>query len=231
MPVPPRLRPAAVALVIVAALGLQLHQRAAHATPGSPGGVVRIDPTTADVRAVDEEDRSATLTFGPEVAPGDRAWIEQAIAAARPEAQRLIGQVDGLVTIHTASLGSLIMGVTRPSDGRFSVDLNITQLDGERTIDRDTVVLHELGHVIDYVLIPAATDAQLDAGIPTPTSCGDGGPFGGCAPNYERIADTFAKWALNGAVSAVGAGYGIPTPPSLESWGEPLAQLAAGLPA
>ena len=93
------------------------------------------------------------------------------------------------------------------------------------------MVLHELGHVVDISLIPQALDDQLDAGIPRPATCGDvAGPYGACAPARERIADTFAKWALNGAVSAVGAGYGIPLPASIEDWGAPLGRIAAGLP-
>jgi hypothetical protein len=42
----------------------------------------------------------------------------------------------------------------------------------------------------------------------------------------ERFADTFAKWALRGAVSGVGSGYSLATPVSLETWGEPLGLLA-----
>ena len=45
----------------------------------------------------------------------------------------------------------------------------------------------------------------------------------------ERFADTFAKWALRGGVSAVGAGYGVANPPSLEDWGAPLSALAVSL--
>ena len=49
---------------------------------------------------------------------------------------------------------------------------------------------------------------------------------GDCTVPAERFADTFAKWALRGAVSATGAGYGVATPASLEDWGAPLAKLA-----
>ena len=52
-----------------------------------------------------------------------------------------------------------------------------------------------------------------------------------CERTEERFADTFAKWALNGAVSEVGAGYGIAMPASLEGWGAPLAELSFRLPA
>ena len=41
-----------------------------------------------------------------------------------------------------------------------------------------------------------------------------------------RFADTFAKWALRGAVSAIGAGYSVLPPASLEDWGAPLSLLA-----
>ena len=61
-----------------------------------------------------------------------------------------------------------------------------------------------------------------------------GGPCGqvvDCDRLEERFADTFAKWALHGAVSEVGAGYGIAMPASIEDWGGPLARLAFTLPA
>jgi hypothetical protein len=185
-------------------------------------------------------DRAAPLRFDPGVAFGDRAWIEQAIAGARPEARQLIAEVDGFVAVHTAQAsampvppgadGHAAMGVVRPRLSGFEMTFNISELDGERAIDREATVLHEFGHVVDFVLIPQPLDDQLDAGIPKPTSCGaTGALYGACAPEEERFADTFAKWALKGAVSQVGAGYGIPTPPSLEGWGEPLVRLAAGL--
>jgi hypothetical protein len=180
--------------------------------------------------------RAAGLSFAPTVSAGDRAWILGAIAHARPEAQRLIAEVDGLVTVGTENGDASGMDVTvgwaqRAPGGRFRLGLNISELDGERAIDRNVVVLHELGHVVDFALVPPAMNRQLDAGIPRGGSCGDtGGPFGGCAPTAERFADTFAKWSLGGAVSAVGAGYEIATPASLESWGAPLGALAAGLP-
>jgi hypothetical protein len=116
-------------------------------------------------------------------------------------------------------------------DGRrsFVVSFDVGHLDGPRAADRDVVVLHELGHVIDLSLVGAALRARLDAGIPRAGTCAaTGDPLGACAPRAERFADTFAKWALRGAVSDVGAGYAIPMPASLESWGAPLAQLALG---
>jgi hypothetical protein len=209
------------------ALGLFVHQHRAHAFP--PGTIML--QADRDTVRVTPAARAAGLRFAPTVTPADRAWVQTAIATARPEARRLIAEVDGMVTVHTGLDDASVMGLTQSGPTGFAVSLNTAQLDGLRRIDRNVVVLHELGHVIDTALIPRALDAQLDAGIPRGTSCGTGGPFGACAPTAERFADTFAKWSLGGAVSAVGAGYGIPNPPSLETWGSPLAALAAGLPA
>jgi hypothetical protein len=186
--------------------------------------------TTSDGDTVDMTDdaRAATMAFGPGVAPSDRAWILAAVARARPEAARLVAEVDGLVEVGTYSDAGPILGVTRSHERGFTVDLNVGMLNGERVRDRATVVLHELGHVIDFALIRAALNATLDAQIP---HGGDCGLAVDCERPEERFADTFAKWALNGAVSELGAGYGIPVPASIEDWGAPLGRLAYTLPA
>jgi hypothetical protein len=168
------------------------------------------------------------VRFAPGVAPADRDWILAAMARARPEAARLIAEVDGLVTVRTFAAGGATLGITRGGSQGFTVDFDVARLDGDRVTDRGMVALHELGHVIDFALVPAAVDAALDAQIPR------GGPCGraiDCDLPEERFADTFAKWALNGAVSEVGAGYGIAMPASIEGWGEPLGRIALALPA
>src|SRR5215207_3936351 len=159
--------------------------------------------TTADGDTVEITDaaRADGLRFTAAVAPADRAWIEAATARARPEAARLIAEVDGLVQVGADVGAEGALGVTRS---------------GPR------------GFVIDLALVPAAVNASLDAQVPR------GGPCGlaiDCDLPEERFADTFAKWALNGAVSEVGAGYGIAMPASIENWGAPLAAIALGLPA
>jgi hypothetical protein len=186
--------------------------------------------TTSDGDTVDvtDEARSRGLTFAPNVTTADREWILQAIARARPEAARLIAEVDGLIVVGTFEQGGTTLGVTRGSERGFTIDLNIAYLNGERALDRATVVLHELGHVVDFALVKKELNARLDAQIP------HGGPCGAavdCDLIEERFADTFAKWALHGAVSEVGAGYGIAMPVSIEDWGAPLARLAFTLPA
>jgi hypothetical protein len=114
---------------------------------------------------------------------------------------------------------------------RYEIRLDVANLDGYAEADRDTVVLHELGHVIDFALLDDSLRERLYYSIPHSGSCVSvAEPRGDCAAPRERFADTFAKWALRGAVSLVGAGYDVAAPASLEDWGAPLAQLAAGLP-
>jgi hypothetical protein len=176
--------------------------------------------------------RAATLRFAPEMAPADRAWVLAAIRDARPEARRLIDEVDGMVQVGPMPPAGVAIGVTaRLGPGRYDIRLDVANLDGYAAGDRATVVLHELGHVIDFALLDDRLRAQLDAGIPRTGSCGSlPEPRGDCAAPPERFADTFAKWALRGAVSVTGSGYGVAAPASLEDWGAPLGTLAAGLP-
>jgi hypothetical protein len=169
--------------------------------------------------------RAAGLTFDPAVAPGDQQWVLAAIAKARPEAQSLIGAIDGLVTISTVNEpGAPYVGMAQ--EGTDDIRLNIAYLDGERKQDRATAILHELGHVIDFELIPSEQMQQLAGQLPTTGACLTA-ETGDCTAPEERFADTFAKWALRGEVSVLGAGYAVMSPASLESWGTPLGVLAA----
>lgn len=177
-------------------------------------------------RAIDKDVRAAGLRFTASVASPDRAWIEAAIAQARPEARALIGDVDGMVVISTYSDSGPAVGWTRPlGKHRYDVSFNLAYLDGHRKLDRSTAVLHELGHVVDFALVPPSLRARLVAELPRTGACLTP-ETGDCTAPAERFADTFAKWSLRGAVSAVGAGYGVATPGSLEDWGAPLASLA-----
>jgi hypothetical protein len=217
----PVLRLLAVALFGVVVIGAVLG-----VVNGDAQGDGRLTTSDGDTVIVNDRARAGTLTFDASVTAGDREWILRAIARARPEAARLIAEVDGLVVVRTFAAGGTTLGVTQGHERGYTVDFNVGYLNGERALDRATVVLHELGHVVDFALVPAALDTQLDAQIPR------GGPCGAaidCELPEERFADTFAKWALNGAVSEVGAGYGIPMPASIEDWGAPLAELSLGL--
>ena len=199
---------------------------------GSGGRAIGGGPS-ADTPRITAAERGATARFAAGVPVADRDWIVAAVAAARPEAQQLIAEVDGLVEYQVHRGDPL--GVTRSSVGpggaAFVISFDIAALDGRRRQDRAVTVLHEYGHAIDFALIPQATNDALEAGIPRTGACGDhGGTMtGACAEAPERFADTFAKWALRGKVSAVGAGYEVANPASLEDWGAPLAALSVKL--
>jgi hypothetical protein len=183
-----------------------------------------------DTTEIPAATRAAGLTFDPAMTEADRAWVLAAIAAARPEAQRLIDEVDGLVSVTTVpELGGAI-GMARLREERADVSFATDWLNGERAIDRNVTVLHELGHVVDHFLVSDELAGTLDAGIPTLGTCqSPSADMGPCTAVEERFADTFAKWALRGRVSLAGSGYGIPAPASLETWGAPLALLALQL--
>jgi hypothetical protein len=188
------------------------------------------DGLSPDTPRITSAQRAAAATYDGGVPPLDRQWIQAAIAGARPEAQRLIEEVDGLVRyeIHRGDPLGVTRSVVSPEGARFTISFDVTALDGERRQDRAVTVLHEYGHAIDFALVPQELNDALEAGIPRTGACGrDGGVLtGSCAEPAERFADTFAKWALRGGVSAVGAGYQVANPPSLEDWGAPLTALA-----
>src|SRR3954447_8489623 len=180
-----------------------------------------------DANALDPQVRARTFTFDPSVAPKDREWILAAVDQVRPEARQLIGDVDGMVTIGTYDepRGGAAGTTQQVGEQQFQVRFNIGYLDGERKSDRDVTVAHELGHVVDFALMPSDLRNQLADQLPTSGSCFTA-DSGDCTAPEERFADTFAKWALRGAVSAYGAGYSTLPPASLENWGAPLATLA-----
>ena len=191
------------------------------------------DGLSPDTPRITGAERDATARYADTVPQRDREWIEGAIVAARPEAQRLIAEVDGLVEyqIHRGDPLGVTRSAVSPDGARFVISFDVGSLDGDRGQDRTVTVLHEYGHAIDIALVPQKLNDQLEAGIPRTGTCGNygGALTGSCAKPAERFADTFAKWALRGSVSAVGAGYQVANPPSLEQWGAPLAALSIRL--
>jgi hypothetical protein len=175
-------------------------------------------------------DRERGLTFASDVPLADRQWILAAVAKARPEAARLIDEIDGLVRVTTfREPEARVLGRARTvGPKRYEISFNVARLDGTRRIDRDTVVIHELGHIVDFALVPDELRDRLASGVPSTGVCLHE-TFADCAQAREKLADTFAKWALRGAVSMVGAGYSLPFPASLEDWGTPLSALAVEL--
>jgi hypothetical protein len=206
--------PLAVLLVLSLGLfGLRMHGRAQAA-----GG--------RTVGQISAQERAATFSFDPAIAPADRDAILTAVSHARPEAQALIAAVDGLVDLHVATTEAGTVGVTQSVGDRYSVTVNlglVSRRYGQRGIDR--TVLHELGHVVDFALVPPALDAQLDAAIPQGYGC-EGSNSGGCAQTVERFAESFAKWATGDIGVDLYLGYKVPPPNDLNAWGALLAVLA-----
>src|SRR5262245_45393181 len=115
---------------------------------------------------ISAETRAATLRFAPEAKPEDRAWIRAAGARARPEAQRLIAEIDGLVEVRTDLPTGEAIGLAQMTMDHAVVSFDVRTLNGVRALDREVVVLHELGHVVDFQLVDDELVQQLDAQIP-----------------------------------------------------------------
>jgi hypothetical protein len=179
---------------------------------------------------ITSEVKAAGLRFDPAVLPADRQLVLREISLARPEARRLIGIVDGLVTVYvgdTSSRGADTVGLTEGSAEGYSVTLNlgaVYRIAGERGVQR--VVLHELGHVVDHALVDPGLAARLDAPIPAGYGCDPVQPDIGCAPRPERFAETFAKWCTGDIGFNLPIGYKVAPPASLDDWG---AQLVSGI--
>ncbi len=176
------------------------------------------------VRSLSADERAATFTFEPGTPPADQQAFRDAVAAAGPEAQRLVGLVDGVTTVRIARTPPDALGITSDQEDGWLVEVDmarVLRISGARGLNR--VVLHELGHVIDRALVGDAAMAPMIDTIPTGFGCEDG-LTGACAPAEERFAETFAKWATGDIGVDLPMGYKVP-PPSvpLETWARPLA--------
>ena len=168
----------------------------------------------------------APLRFDGQVAASDQQIVRKVIAEARPEARRLVELVAGLVTVSVGRPGASIAGSAGPTAGGYSVVLDlggVYRASGMRGLRR--LVLHELAHVIDHALVPAALEAELDAGTPPGFGCDDS-ISGGCAAREERFAESFAKWATGDIGTDLYLGYKVPPPTSLSEWGRPLEAIS-----
>jgi hypothetical protein len=208
------------ALAIAGVLGLA-------GIASSQGG----ERATTGPQPISEQMRRAGLHFDPAMAEADRQAVLAAIASAQAPARKLIDVVDGLVDVYVAPTGGHSVGLTESSGSRYRVTLDLGTVAaryGQRGIAR--LVLHELGHVVDFALVPGWLDRTLDAGIPAGLGC-EAGVLGGCANREERFAETFAKWALGDIGVSLNIGYKVPPPRlPLSAWGAPLTRLAAHAP-
>jgi hypothetical protein len=202
-------------LLVVCGLAVALRPRTDSAPAHNPAQALTITPAQRD----------ATFTFAPDVLDVDRQAILGAVARARPEAQRLIAEVDGLVRIEVAKPPEHALGMTTFDGQGISIVLDLAgaaQAGAQRGIAR--VVLHELGHAVDFALVPDGVVTALDAQVPERYGCLQG-VGGACTNNAEVFAESFAKWATGDIGMDIYAGYAVPPPVDLDRWGKPLEQL------
>jgi hypothetical protein len=179
--------------------------------------------------------REAGLRFAPGTHPVDQQAVLDAVTNVQPAARRLLDIVDGAVTVTIGGTGrSDAAGYADVSpDGTASVVVDLGPIShqfGQRGVAR--LVLHELAHVVDALLVPPDIAAALDASVPPsyPCTAGDGNLAAACAgrsAREERFAESFAKWATEDIGIGLDFGYSVPPPLSLADWGAPLASLAA----
>jgi hypothetical protein len=218
-------------LVVIAlvAAGLVLVRGDVPATPafGAPvdGARYRLTAAAARDAHVRTLPAPAPLRFAADVAPSDQRIVLDAVAAARPQARRLVALVAGLVTISVGALEPGHAGETRSAPDGYRVALDLGGVYGESGVrGTQRVTLHELAHVIDDALVGSALERELDAATPPGIGCEDG-ITGGCAAREERFAESFAKWATGDIGAGLDIGYRVPPPLSLAGWGDPLAAL------
>src|SRR6186713_1662834 len=100
-----------LAVLIAAAVALAAAKVGAEVSRPPDGALLSADGDTVMVTSAA---RAAGLTFSPTVPAADQQWILAAVAAARPEAARLIAEVDGMITLGALPPGSqTILGVTQ----------------------------------------------------------------------------------------------------------------------
>jgi hypothetical protein len=212
-----------VVLLLVGWAAIAGAGRGAPTAAGPPDGARYRLTTSAGQRPLPP---AAPLRFAPSVAPADQQVVRDAVAAARPEARRLVELVAGLVEVRVGAPGPGVAGLTVSSSAGYAVTLDlgpVYRVNGMRGVRR--LVLHELAHVIDDALVPTAMERELDAATPVGFGCDDGGRSGACAEREERFAESFAKWATGDIGVDIHLGYRVPPPSSLQHWGDPLAAL------
>ena len=220
----PRLRlPVLLVVALIAGWAALARDHGAAGSAAPADGARYLLTTSAGARALPAP---APLRFAPSVAPADQQVVRDAVAAARPEARRLVELVAGLVEVRVGPPGPGVAGLTVSSSAGYTVTLDLGPVyrdNGMRGVRR--LVLHELAHVIDDALVPTAMERELDAATPVGFGCDDGGRSGACAAREERFAESFAKWATGDIGVDIYLGYRVPPPSSLQHWGDPLAAL------
>ena len=128
--------------------------------------------------------------FAPTVTNEDRRTLERIVSFAGPRARRLIGAVDGLTNVRVESLHPSLLGMARRLErGRYRIQITPSEMRPPSGSTAFTV-LHELGHIVDYAVVPNDVRDRLARQYPCiryrPNPCG----------LAERFADGFAVWAI-----------------------------------
>jgi hypothetical protein len=218
---------ALLAVALAAVLGWQVRHGGAPAPLRweADGARFRLTADAARAAEVAVVPAPGALRFAPGTPPADQQAVLAAVAAARPEARRLVERVAGLVTVSVGAPARGVAGQMRTTPDGYEVQLDLASVRGRfgaRGMAR--VTLHELAHVVDHALVTADLEAVLDAATPPGLGCDDGGLSGGCAVREERFAESFAKWATGDIGLNITLGYRVP-PPDLAAWGRPLDAL------
>lgn len=170
--------------------------------------------------------RARGFGFVPGTTPAHRERFLRAVSELRPEARRLVDVVDGLVKVRLDWEHPKYSGLASGRrNGRFEVRVAVPRLlahHGEPGVQY--VIAHELGHVIDRVMLDPAAKERLDERIPRGLWCPRELRRTGCGGRPERFAHTFAKWATSwhpGISDRVSAPHSV-----YDGWGAPLSDLA-----
>jgi hypothetical protein len=151
--------------------------------------------------------------------------VLRAVRHANRPVRRLLDQVDGLTAIRAAPAGAGVAGETGPDPSGAGSGYLVTIADASFKLPRrafELAVLHELGHVVQMAGLDKTQYRAADHAIPRRGRCMRSRRRAvvrtrACARPDERIADTFAKWALD-TRTMTGVGYGVPAPRSFRSF-------------
>ena len=166
-------------------------------TAVGPSGGVPVKSLPAAVRR-------RSFAFRSGMAGARRRRILRAVRHANRPVRRLLAQVDGLTAFRAAPLAAGVAGETGPDPHGDGFGYLVTMSAVSFRLPRrsfELAVLHELGHVVQMAGLDRSQSLAADRAIPRGGRCKRSqhpvAPTGSCAPRDERIADTFAKWALN----------------------------------
>jgi hypothetical protein len=183
------------------------------------------------VKRLDTAVRHRSFSFRRGITAARRRRVTRAVRHANPLVRRLLAQVDGLTAFEAAPLGARVLAETGTDPSSRDLGYLVTLATSSFMLSRrsfELAVLHELGHVVQMAGLHGADYRAADRAIPRGGRCtrrDRAGGTGPCAQSTERIADTFAKWALN-TRTMPGVGYDVPAPRSFRPFARAFRRFA-----